>query len=118
MVILAVLGPGFISVMIRYKQKKCTEISKMVIEYGIYSYIIALLTQMVITYILRIPDVVQEALRSFPFFTKYSVFAIVIAILLPFLQALIEKYIRISVEVGVYDETEEIEEEKNCENNQ
>lgn len=118
MTILAVLGPAFISVMIRYKQKKYTETSKMVIEYGIYSYIIALLTQMIITYILRIPDVTQEALGSFPFFTKYSIFAIAIAIVLPFLQSLIEKYIRISVEVGVYDETEEIEEKKNCKNNQ
>lgn len=114
MVILAILGPAFISVMIRYKQEKYPEKSKMIIEYGIYTFVITLLTQMFITYILGIPDVVQEALESFPFFTKYSFFAIVMAIAIPLLQTLVEKYINISVKVGVYDETGENEEKKNC----
>lgn len=113
MVILAILGPAFISIMIRYKQQKYPELAKMIIEYGIYALIITLLTQMVITYILRIPDVMQEALGSFPFFTKYSVVAIIFAIVLPFLQVLIEKYIKVSIEVGVYDGTEESEEKAN-----
>lgn len=109
----AILGPAFISVLIRYKQKKYEDIPKMVIEYGIYCLLTALLTQAVITYVLGISGVTQEALLSFPFFTKYVIFAIIIAALLPLAQALIEKYIKVSFEVGVYDRTREDEEKKN-----
>lgn len=117
MAILAILGPAFISVMIRYRQGKYEKLPKMVIEYGIYAFIITLLTQMLITYILRIPDVTQEALESFPLFTKYSFLAIAISTIIPLLQALAEKYVKISVEVGVYDETGKSEEKSNNQNN-
>lgn len=109
MALIAILGPACISVMIRYKQRKYNDPAKMVIEYGIYSLLIALLTQIIITYVLGISDVVQDALESFPFFTKYVVFAIIIAVMLPILQALIEKYIKITFEVGIYDRTKEDE---------
>lgn len=113
MILLAILGPAFISVMIRYKQKKYSELREMLIEYGIYTLVITLFTQSFITYVLRISGVTQDALESFPFFTKYMVFAIVFAIVIPFLQALIAKYIEVSIEVGVYDEEKESEAEKN-----
>ena len=114
MILLAILGPAFISVMIRYKQKKYSEISGMIIEYGIYALVITFLTQTFITYVLRISDVTQDALESFPFFTKYVVFSVIFAVILPFLQALIAKYIKVSIEVGVYDEENESEEKTNC----
>lgn len=113
MILLAILGPAFISVMIRYKQKKYSEISGMIIEYGVYALVITLFTQSFITYVLRISGVTQDALESFPFFTKYVVFAIIFAAILPFLQALVTKYVKVSVEVGVYDEEKEREEKKN-----
>ena len=109
MILLAVLGPSLISVMIRYKQKKYSELCEMIIEYGIYTLTVTLFTQSLITYVLKIPGVTQDALQSFPFFTKYVVFAIVFAALLPFLQALIAKYIKVSIEVGVYNEEKESE---------
>ncbi len=114
MVLLAILGPAFISVMIRSKQKKYSELSGLIIGYGIYTLVITLLTQSFITYVIRISDVTQEALKSFPFFTKYVVFAVLFAIIIPLFQALIEKYVNISIEVGVYDGTEENEEKSNC----
>lgn len=113
MALIAILGPACISVMIRYKQKKYNDLARLVIEYGIYSLIITLLTQVMITYVLGISNVVQDALESFPFFTKYVVFAIIIAVILPVLQALIEKYIKITFEVGIYDRAKEDEEKKN-----
>lgn len=113
MILLAILGPAFISVMIRYKQKKYAEISAMIIEYGVYALVTTLFTQAFITYVLRISGVTQDALESFPFFTKYVVFAIIFAASIPLLQALIAKYIKVSIEVGVYDEEKEREEEKN-----
>lgn len=109
MILLAILGPAFISVLIRYKQKKYSEISGMIIEYGAYALVITLFTQVFITYVLRVSGVTQDALESFPFFTKYVVFAIVFAVILPLLQALIAKYIQVSIEVGVYDEEKESE---------
>lgn len=112
MILTAILGPAFISVLVRYKQKKYNDLPKMVIEFGIYCMVIALLTQVLITYVLGISGVTQEALESFPFFTKYVVFASIIALVLPLMQALIKKYIDISFEVGVYDRTGE-DEKKN-----
>lgn len=112
MIQLAIWGPAFISLMIRYKQKKCCEIKKMIIEYGIYSVIITLITQIVINNVFRVSGVTQEALTSFSFFTKYMILEIMIALIIPFLQKLLEKYIKVSVEVGVYDRTEENESKK------
>ena len=113
MILLAILGPAFISVMIRYKQKKYSELHEVIIEYGVYALVITLFTQSFITYVLRMSGVTQDALESFPFFTKYVVFAIIFAAILPVIQALIAKYIKVSIEVGVYDEEKESEEEKN-----
>lgn len=113
MILLAILGPAFISIMIRYKQRKYFEISEMIIEYGVYALVITLFTQAFITYVLRVSGVTQDALESFPFFTKYVVFAIIFATILPFLQTLIARYIKISIEVGVYNEEQENEEKTN-----
>lgn len=104
MILLAILGPAFISVWIRYKQKKYSELCKMIIEYGIYTLMVTLFTQSSITYVLRVSGVTQDALESFPFFTKYVVIAVIIATVLPIVQALIVKYIKVSVEVEIYDE--------------
>ncbi len=112
MVQLAIWGPAFISLMIRYKQKKCCEIKKMIMEYGIYSVAITLIAQLLIDYGFRVSGVTQDALMSFSFFTKYVVLEVIIAFTLPFLQKLLEKYIQISVEVGVYDRAEESEKQK------
>lgn len=110
MILLAILGPAFISVMIRYKQKKYSEISAMIIEYGVYVLVITLFTQAFITYVLRMSGVTQDAFMSFQFFTKYVVFAIMFAAIIPVLQALIAKYFEVSIEVGIYDEEKEREE--------
>lgn len=112
MVLIAILGPACISILFRYRHKKHDDMWKIVMEYGIYVLTIAFLTQSFITYVIGTDGVTQEALESFPFFTKYVFFSIIIALVLPFLQALIEKYIKITVEVGVYDRTEEDEEKK------
>ena len=118
MVQLAIWGPAFISLMIRYSQKRYKEIKKMVIEYGIYSVIITLITQLIISYIFGISEVTQEALTSFSFFTKYVFLEILIALILPLMQKLVEKYIKITFEVGIYDKTEENEiSKKDGENN-
>lgn len=110
MILLAVFGPALISVMIRKRQKKYSELSGLIIGYGVYALVIALITQSFIIYVLGMDNVTQEALESFSFFTKYVIFASVFAIIIPFLQLLVEKYISISVEVGVYDEAKENEE--------
>jgi len=104
MVALAIGGPAFISLMIRYMQKKTIDPGKMIVEYGVYTLVITLLTQIVVTYVLGVSDVVQDAFYSFPFFIKYVIIASVIAVVLPLGQAILKKYIAVSVEVGVYDE--------------
>lgn len=70
-------------------------------KYGIYVLADNLLTQLIITYVIGITDVTADAFRSFPFFIKYIIIAVFIAIILPFCVELVRKYLRVTVETGV-----------------
>lgn len=108
MIWMALLGPALLSMAITDKlglkiYKDCFERIR---QYGVRVFGISLLSQILIIYVLRIDGVVEDAFRSFPFFIKYSLIAIVIAILLPMAEYLMKKILKISIEVGVYHENE------------
>ena len=46
-----------------------------------------------------------DALDSFPFFTKYSLIAIVTAVFMPYMQEIIKKYVEVTFLVRKKDES-------------
>lgn len=111
MIWMALLGPALLSMTFSDRLGLATYRDRLgwIRQYGIRVFGISLLSQILITYVLRIDGVVEDSFRSFPFFIKYSLVAIVIAILLLMAEYLIKKILKISIEVGVYHENEEHE---------
>lgn len=109
MQVIGLFFPAIVSVMIR--NRKNTEsgwrMPAILFRYGIYVLVNALLTICVITYGLGLSDVTVDALNSFRFFTKYTVIALMMAILVPFVEEIIGKYIQITLTVRTYDEKRE-----------
>lgn len=101
--------PAIASVMIRNRRN--TEFGwsmpAILFRYGIYVLINVLLTVCVITYGVGLSGVTADALNSFSFFTKYTVIALIMAILVPFVEEIIGKYIKITLTVRTYDEKRE-----------
>lgn len=105
---IALFFPALISIVIRHTRDK-EQIWKMpetLIRYGMYTLWNVFLTTAIITYGLNISGVTADAFESFPFFTKYVVIAIAAAVLLPYLEEMIKKYIKVTFTVKERNEKE------------
>lgn len=109
MEVIGLFFPAIVSVMIRNRRN--TEsgwgMPAILFRYGIYVLVNVFLTVCVITYGLGVSGVTADALNSFSFFTKYTVIAIIMAVLVPFAEEIIGKYIQITWTVRGYDEKRE-----------
>ncbi len=103
MEIISLFFPSFISLRFSLDRdnSKNQSVIQVIIKYGMYVLVNNWLAQVAVTYILNVSDVTADALNSFPFFIKYIVIASVIAIAIPFVEELVKKYFKISVETGV-----------------
>lgn len=104
--IIGLFFPALISVSIKHARNSelTWQMPKILAEYGIYVLINVLITASNITYGLGISGVTVDALESFPFFTKYTIIAIVIAIFIPYVEEIIKKYIEVTFVVRKDDE--------------
>ncbi len=83
-----------------------TSTTKAILKYGLYLLVDNWLTVLLITYGLGLMDVVADALESFPFFLKYTLIATVIAFIVPYVEEIVLKYIKVSFIVRTKDEEE------------
>lgn len=97
MTLIGLFFPAIISVVIRQKRKTGDkrELLSILSEYGLSVLFCNLFSMIVITYVLGIGDVAMSAFESFPFFTKYTVIAVIIAFIMPYLEEIYKKYIQI-----------------------
>ena len=102
----ALFGPSLILMAIRGKKESSCSKNRFewIIQFGIYTFLICLLTEIIITYLLHIDGVCEDAFNSFPFFIKYSVISTGVAFCIYFTQSILKKILKISIEVGVYHE--------------
>ena len=109
MEVIGLFFPAIVSVMIQNRRntESAWRMPAILFKYGIYVLVNVLLTVCVITYGLGVSGVTADALNSFPFFTKYMVIALIMAILVPFVEEFIGKYIQITLTVRSYDEKRE-----------
>lgn len=110
--VIAVIGPAMLSMKIKINRNGIGNQSWYV--FFVY-YILEILkntflTVATITYLFRIDDVQFSAMNSFPFFSKYIIISIVYAFLLPYIEEIIRKYIKVTfgVENKHHEEREKI----------
>lgn len=101
--------PAMVSVLVKSRMDPEFDwhMPRVLFRYGIYVLINVFLTECIITYGLGISGVTSDALTSFPFFIKYTVIAVVMAGLVPYVEEIVGKYIRLTVTVRTYDEKNE-----------
>lgn len=63
-----------------------------------------LMTAGIITYVLNVSDVMVVSLDSFSFYTKYTAIAIVVAVITPYIQEIVKKYVEVAFTVRKKDE--------------
>lgn len=101
MEIIGLFAPAMISVWIKHNRN--VEVTwgmpKILFEYGIYVWINVFMSGCIITYALGMSGVTSDALTSFPFFTKYTVIAVAMAILVPYAEEIIRKYFKVTLTV-------------------
>lgn len=109
MEIIGLFFPAILSVLIRNRRDRKSDwhIPEVLFRYGRYVLTNVFLTVCAITYGLGMSGITSDALNSFPFFTKYTVIAIVMAVLVPFVEEIIGKYIKVTLTVRTYDEKRE-----------
>lgn len=109
MEMIGLLCPALVSVFIQYSMsgKPGQDILQRLFRYGVYVFVNVFLTVSIITYGLGISGVTSEALCSFPFFIKYTAIALVVAVLVPYIERIIGKYIKLTIVVRAYDEKAE-----------
>ena len=109
MEVIGLFFPAIVSMMIRNRRNAESgwRMPAILFRYGIYVLVNVLLTVCVITYGLGLSSVTADALNSFSFFTKYMVIALIMAILVPFVEEIVGKYIQITLTVRDYDEKRE-----------
>lgn len=97
MKLIGLFFPAIISVVIRQKRRNedKRELLLILSEYGLSVLFCNLFSMILITYVLGIGDVSMSAFESFPFFTKYTVIAVIIAFVMPYLEEIYKKYIQI-----------------------
>lgn len=98
--------PAMVSILIRERDGAGREqsVPYIIFRYGIYAFINVFLSTFVITFGLGISGVTADAFNSFPFFIKYSLIALVLAVIVPIVEEIIRKYIKITWNVRAYDE--------------
>lgn len=104
--IIGLFSPALISIAIRHSRnsKLTWQMPKVLIEYGICVLVNVWVTTVIITYVLNVSGVVVDALSSFPFFTKYTVIAVVAAVFVPYIQEMVNKYFQITFLVRTKNE--------------
>lgn len=109
MEIIGLFFPAIVSVLIRNRRNAESDwrMPKVLFRYGIYVLVNVLLSGSFISYGLGISGVTADALQSFPFFIKYTVIALVMAVAVPYMEEIIGKYIQITLRVRTYDEKRE-----------
>lgn len=106
MEIIGLFFPAAISVWIKHTRnaEATWNMPKVLFEYAIYVLINVFITACTVTYGLGLSGVTSDALHSFPFFTKYIIIASAAAILVPYAEEIIRKYIKVTLAVRTYDE--------------
>ncbi|MCH5261473.1 MAG: hypothetical protein J1F42_01010 [Lachnospiraceae bacterium] len=106
MEIIGLFFPAIVSVWIKHTRNThlTWNMPKILFEYGIYVLINVLITGCTITYGLGLSGVTSDAFNSFPFFIKYTIIALVAAIVVPYIEEIIRKYIKVTLTVRSYDE--------------
>lgn len=101
--------PAIVSLMIRNRnnEKEDWRMPQVFFRYGIYVLVNVWLTEGIIIYVLGLSGVIEEALTSFPFFLKYTLIALAMAVVVPYVEEIIRKYISIGLTVEIYDEKKE-----------
>lgn len=117
MKIIGLFFPAIVSVLIKHSRNVhfTWNMPKTLLEYGIYVLINVLITGCTITYGLGLSDVTSDAFNSFPFFTKYTIIALAAAIVVPYIEEIIRKSIKVTLMVKTYDEKREENMEDNME---
>lgn len=96
--------PAFISVAILNRRKGYKCVVDVVLSYGMWTLFLNFLNMILVTYVLRIDNVVFDSLDSFPFALKYIAVASVMAFVFPYFFEIIKKFINIEFKVDVVDE--------------
>lgn len=106
MEIIGLFFPAIVSVWIRHSRNKelTWSMPKILFEYGINVLVNVFTAGCIITYGLGVSGVTADALNSFPFFIKYTVIALAAAAIVPYVEEIIRKYIKVTVAVKTYDE--------------
>lgn len=104
MKIVCIFLPAFVSVAIRHKRIGFKSNADMLLSYGLWTILINFLNMILVTYVLRMNDVVSDALDSFSFAIKYIAVAVVIAFLMPYFFEIISKYFNVNFKVESNDE--------------
>lgn len=106
MEMIGLLCPAMVCVLIRGRKNTDTKqtVPDILFRYGIYVLINVFLTTAIITYGLGISGVTSDALSSFPFFIKYTVIALIMAIFVSCVEGMVRKYLKITFTVRAYDE--------------
>lgn len=101
--------PGMISVWIKHRRNnQCVwNTFKVLFEYGLYVLINVFLTECTITYALGMSGVTSDALNSFSFFTKYILIAVIMAVMVPYVEEIVKKYFQVTLVVRTNDEKRE-----------
>lgn len=113
MIVIGLFFPSFVAVALYMKLSKdaLCRWQTLIIRYGVYVLLNTLITQTVITYVLGISQVAESALTSFPFFVKYVLIALIWAIAMPFMEELLKKYIKVSINFTIDKEIKKNEKE-------
>lgn len=100
MIIIGLFFPSFIALAIYRKRSGGASggWQSTIIRFGVYVLINTWITQALLTYLLGQGQIVESALTSFPFFTKYVAIASVLASVMPYIEEAIRKGIGVSVE--------------------
>lgn len=98
---IALFFPAMVSLGIKYKrnsERKWIWLD-FLYEYAVSLICNVLLTQSLISYGFRMGSVNIEAFDSFPFFTKYITIASFLAIIIPYISAIVKANISVSFEI-------------------
>lgn len=96
---IALFFPAILSVGIEYRNSAGKGWFEYLYKYAFYLICNVLLTQSLISYVLKIGAVTIDAFDSFPFFTKYLLIAVVFAVIMPYICKVVKANISISFEV-------------------
>lgn len=101
--------PAVVSVGIRHmrNEKLGWGMPAVLIEYGIYLLIDNFVPAVILAFRSNTSDSAVWALDGFSFFAKYIATAVIVAVLAPYMEEMIRKYIKITFTVEAKDEKKE-----------